>query len=220
MKMSQKNLEYVLLLFIVIIAAGAYYFGYMKYSDKAKTLSTQNKALEAQIVSLSEKERNLEQYVQEIDSAESKVSDIISVYGTGNTPEKSILLMRELEKRAGMEISNISFYDDELVYVSQALREDGSPKLLGYQTQLAITYTTSYDGLKRAMDFINGYPERMNVRNFTAVFNQETGGLTGTMNIGLYSIDDGIYEYISPEVSGISLGTDNIFGTIELQNEE
>ena len=68
------------------------------------------------------------------------------------------------------------------------------------------------------MDYINSYPERMNVQNFSSTFDQENAQLTGSMTINMYGVKDEYHVYSEPTVGGIDIGTDNIFGTIDLNS--
>ena len=65
------------------------------------------------------------------------------------------------------------------------------------------------------LSFIAEYTERMNVSTLSATFSSETGYLTGSANINLYSIAGTDKEYVSPVIGGVNIGTENIFGTIE-----
>lgn len=215
MRINQKNLQYILLLLIVIIAACAYKFGYLTFSEKAEAVATENKVLEARLNELNEKETHRTEYAEVIANSDIKIAEILSKYGSGNTPEKSILFITKLEEAAKAEIPSVTFYDVQPSFISTAITEEGLPKVVGYSTEMAISYTTTYKGLKKMIDFINGYNERMNVLSFTAVYNQETGGITGSMNIGLYSVSDANHAYVDPEASGVRLGTSNIFNSVD-----
>ena len=43
MKLSQKHIQYILLLLIVVIGVCAYQFGYVKYIEKANAVKEENK---------------------------------------------------------------------------------------------------------------------------------------------------------------------------------
>lgn len=84
----------------------------------------------------------------------------------------------------------------------------------GYQTTLNLNYQSTYEGLKKAIDFINTYNEKRHVTNITAAFDMSTGNLSGTMSIVLYEAEGGT-AYEAPELDNIGVGKDNIFGTFE-----
>ena len=213
MKISQKHVQYLLLLLIVLIAGGAYYFGYLGFIEKAESIKKSNIAVEARINELTEKEKNREEWNAGIARVDGDIKDVLAKYGPGNTPEKSIMFVRSLEEAADMRISNVSFNPDSSIFVSSDYDENGNPKVEMDTTFISINYATTYDGLKACMKYINEYKERMNVSGFTASPNPETGEIGGNMVINLFSVKDADHVYEAPAVSGISLGTDNIFGS-------
>ncbi len=218
MKISQKHIQYILLLLIVVIAVCAYQFGYVKYIEKANAVKDENKTIEARINELNEKESHRTEWTDAIAQSEKDIKTILAKYGPGNSPEKSIIFVRNLEESAGIQVSNISFNTDSPIFVSSDTDESGNPKVEMDTTYIGLSYATTYDGLKKCMDYINTHPERMNVANFTANFDQETGQLAGNMIINLFSVKDEDHKYQAPVVSGVELGTENIFGTIDLFN--
>ncbi|MCR5324362.1 MAG: hypothetical protein K6E85_13980 [Lachnospiraceae bacterium] len=218
MKISQKHIQWILLLLIVVIGVCAYQFGYVKYIEKANSVKEENKQIEARINELTDKETHREEWTKGIEQSEKDIKTILAKYGPGNTPEKSIMFVRRLEDAAQMQIPNISFNTDSVIYTSNEVDENGVPEIQMTSSYLGISYTTTYEGLKECMNYINSNYERMNVGNFTANFNQENGQLAGNMIINLYSVKDADHIYTDPVVSGVDIGTDNIFGTIDLTN--
>ncbi len=213
MKINQKYIQYILLLLIVVIGFCAYQFGYVKFIEKANQVKTENKAIEARINELNDKEQYRSEWTDAITKSDDEIKQILAKYGPGNTPEKSIIFARDLETNSPMQISNISFNPDVPIFVSEDTDENGNPKVEIDSTYISIDYATTYDGLKNCMDFINNYKERINVNGFTTSVNQETGQLAGNMIISMYSVKDADHIYKDPVVPNISIGTENIFGS-------
>ena len=216
MRINQKTLQYILLLAIAAIGFCSYKFGYENYTEKAAAAQKQNQNYEARLAELQGKVDFEYLYDEGIVEAEEISKETLAKYGPGNTPEKTIMMVTMLEKLCGVEISSISFNDSTPIFISEAV--DDGENISGVEldkTFISINYLTTYQGLKDMMDFINDYAERMNVASFTAVYNQETGGLSGSMIINLYSVQDPDHEYVAPNISGVAIGTDNIFGTID-----
>lgn len=84
----------------------------------------------------------------------------------------------------------------------------------GYKSTIILTYQSTYEGLKKAIDYINTYHEKRHISDITASFDMTTGNLSGTINIVLYEADGGI-SYEPPILNNIGVGKDNIFGTFE-----
>ncbi|MCR5685588.1 MAG: hypothetical protein K6G81_09255 [Lachnospiraceae bacterium] len=217
MQITQKHIQYILLILIVAIGFCAYQFGYVKYMEKAKAIKAEADGIQARINELNEKESHREEWTAVVEQSDNEIRKILAKYGSGNTPEKSIMFIRKLEDAAEMTIPNLSFNSDSSIFVSSDADEEGNPKVTMNTTSLGIAFSTTYDGLKKCMDYINTYYERMNVANFTANYNQESGQISGNMIINLYSVQDADHKYEEPTVAGIDLGTENIFGTFSPQ---
>ncbi|MBP1756658.1 MAG: hypothetical protein H6Q59_3056 [Firmicutes bacterium] len=215
-KMTQNQIQLLVILCMVVIVAVAYRFGYMRFDSQAKTIMLENQQLQVRLAELQQKEAQRTLYETDFADAKTQLDTIYSRYGTGISPEKSILFVNTLEQETGVEINNLSFAPETVIYSSTKLGEDGMPEVTLYNSQLSIDFTVSYDGLKACMDYINRYPERMNVESFNAVYDQETGLLKGAMIINQYSLVRKGTVSENPVVSDTPVGTDNIFGTIIL----
>lgn len=210
---KQKKIELLLLVVIALIAVGAYFYGYNYFVDKANAVNNEAKQIQARINILNEKTALKPVYEEAIADSEEATKLITAKYGPGNTPEKDIMLAKSIEKLTGAYISAVSFSDDELTFVSEDVDENGEAKITGYKGVMIINYEAGYEELKSIMDFITEHPERMNVEAFTASLNQETGKLTGSMNLNLYAIKAAEKAYEAPVIDGFKTGTDNIFGS-------
>ncbi|MDF2943232.1 MAG: hypothetical protein K0S01_2090 [Herbinix sp.] len=212
-KITQSQLELIILLLIITIAAAAYRFGYTEYHTKAESIKVENRQLNLRLAELEQKMAKKESMEKGTVDAKEQQETIYAKYGTGNTPQKSIMMVRDMEEQTQMIVNNITFAPETGIYFSAKLKEDGTSAVSLYTTQLSLNFETGYEGLKTGMNFINSYPERMNVESFNVVYNQETGLLNGAMVLNLYSIVRENSFYKEPDVSGIGIGADNIFGT-------
>ena len=212
MTLSKSNIQYTLILLILAIAFCAYEFGYIKYIEKAAQVKVENENIEAEIAALQEKETHREEWESALASSKDEIKAVLAKYGPGNTPEKNILFIKQLEKAADMKIPSVSFSDETTIFASGDTDESGRSRVEMCSSTLSFGYTTTYKGLKDCMDFINGYSERMNVNGFSVSADGETGGVSGSMVINLYSIKDEDHIYEDPFISGVNLGTKNIFG--------
>ena len=82
---------------------------------------------------------------------------------------------------------------------------------------VTMNYLVSYDGLKRGIKNISLQDNRMSINNLTVSYDQTTGLLNGTTVVDMYCIPgQADKEYVEPNFSSVLLGSDNIFGSIEL----
>lgn len=211
MKVNQKYLEIGLILVMVAICYFAYSFGYKSYIDKAKQLDNQSKTVEARINTLNEKISHKEEWEADIAKADAYTEIIFAKYGPGNTIEKEIMQIVDMTNTTGTTISSMNLGDAGLIYQSSAVDENGNPKVRLYSQNLTISISNSYTGIKRLFDYINNYPERMNVESFSITSNSSTGAVDGAMNINLYAVTDGKHQYVAPVIEDIQIGNPNIF---------
>lgn len=95
---------------------------------------------------------------------------------------------------------------------------DGNSPLVN--RNITINYLCTYAGLKRGIKNISVQDNRMSIDNLTVVYDETTGLLTGTTSVDMYCAPgQSDKEYVQPNFSSVPLGTDNIFGSIELQSE-
>jgi hypothetical protein len=88
--------------------------------------------------------------------------------------------------------------------------------LSGYKSTITIDFKVNYSGLKKCIEYINNYPEKTNIGEITLSFDSETGNLIGLMTIRMYHLIGAGRLYTEPTEGGMEIGTNNIFGTIEI----
>ena len=219
MKGNEKNILIGAVVIAVLIVLAAYKFFYSEDVAKAEQIQTEINTLNARLVELNEKNQKRPMYEEGISTSADVIKTILSLYGPGNTPEKTIMLVVDLCKKTGCTIGSVSFQDDRQVY-SSGDKGDGTPALLINKGGMAINIQSGYTQFKKIIDYINSYPERMNAENFSLSFNGETGRLTCSMNVNMYSVEDENHKYEAPVIEDIEIGTVNIFRTFDVVAEE
>jgi hypothetical protein len=98
---------------------------------------------------------------------------------------------------------------------SEGETSNTSLALIGYKSTTTITYQTTYEGLKKAIDYIYNNSNIMNISDLTATYDSSTGNIMGSMSINAYSLFGTGKKYEEPFIDGINTGIRNIFGTIK-----
>jgi hypothetical protein len=140
-------------------------------------------------------------------------------YPSDVRPEDEIMYAVDLEDEVGLSISSAAFGDPELVMQLRGIMEadDGSytvVPLSAYRSTMDCACTLNYQELKNAVDYINFTQDCTRLNNVSVSYDSETGELMGTISIDKYFITGLDDEYHETYVPPMSLGTDNIFGTI------
>ena len=215
MKGNERNIFIGILVVSALIVFASYRFLYTPKIEEADRVQSEINSLQTRVAELNEKNAKRPMYEEGISTSADIIDVVLSQYGPGNTPEKTIMMIVDLCNKTGCKVSNITFYDDSLIYQSETTDEDGNPSIRVYKNGASLNLSSGYTQLKKIMDYINSYPERMNVENFASSFDMMTGELNTTMVVNMYSVTDKNHTYEPPTIEGIDLGTENIFKTYE-----
>ena len=69
-----------------------------------------------------------------------------------------------------MELTSINLGDTELFYQHGTGYSDIG-ELMGYRAKVTLSYSSTYEALKKWVSYIHDYDERMNIPTFNAAFN-------------------------------------------------
>lgn len=211
---------FLMLLLVIIMAVVAVMYLYLPLLEERDKLIDGNIKLNTRWIELRNMGRDTEIYKESIASSREEISKVLSRYGAGNTPEKSIVLVTRLESEVGMKIPNVSFSTPTtLTSVDVPTIQDAGDnqynitysKVNLLTETLTLNYSCTYEQLKKMVDFVNSYPERMNVKSVTVSYDSETGNLSGSLVLNLYAVTGTNKEYTEPLIEDIRLGEENIF---------
>ena len=135
-----------------------------------------------------------------------------------NTNEEDVSHTYEIDEIEAYEAQEGIGDDNGPVGEAVANRGDNSnrPSVL-MDRSVTTNYLVSYDGLKRGIKSISMQDNRMSINNLTVAYDESTGLLKGTTVVDMYCIPgQPEKEYVEPNFSSVLLGSDNIFGSIEL----
>ena len=211
MKIEPKHLFAGAAVVAIIIILAAYKFGYAPFIEKADQLKSQNATLEARKTELNEKMANRTMYVEGIEISEKIIDSVLEKYGPGNTPEKTIMMVVDLCQTIGVTINTISFSNEQVFFQTGEKTEEKDNLRIMSTSITNINVTGGYTQTKKFFDYINNYPERMTVNNFSSTYNREKGELSTAVSLNLYSVQDKNHEYVAPVIEDIELGLTNIF---------
>lgn len=222
-KSSGNDVKVFFLVFVMVIIAAvlAYVYLYMPLVEKRNTLLTENYTLDERLINLRNMAVDEEVFKKGIDDSNKSLKTVMNHYSAGNTPEKSIMMIDYMEKEVGLRLPNLSFTQPTVistVKMPMVTETADSSYAIDYydvnllKETLSTNYACNYTQLKKLIDFINAYPERMNIEAITIAFDSETSGLKGNLTLNLFAVTGTGKEYVAPEINDLSMGTGNIFG--------
>lgn len=219
-KGSDLKIFFLVFVLVIIVAVVAYVYLYMPLAEQRNTLLRENYDLEYQLIELKNMAVEEENFKKGINESQAAMQKVLNHYSAGNTPEKSIMMTNTLEKEVGVKFPNLSFSQPNLITTVKMPiitdTEDGGYSIGYYDVSLlsetlSSNYECSYDQLKKLIDFIHVYPERMNINSISINYNGETRKLQGNVTLNLFAVTGTGKEYVAPDISGLSLGETNIF---------
>lgn len=206
---GQKKILIVLLMAIVLFAA--YRFGYQPLREDTDQLTVENAELEKEIADLKRKAANEGLYRAETEAIREAIAGVLEKFGPGVTPEKSIMFFIDLAQAAQVQIPTISFGEPMLIYTTSSLVNEEKMPYSQYAATYNVAYSTTYEGLKTLIAYVNQYPEKMNLNTLTVAYNSETDSLSGNFSIDWYMVTGTDKQYSFEDIETVDIGNGNIF---------
>ncbi len=222
-KKSSNDIKVFFLVFVLVILAAvlAYFYLYMPLTEDRNDLLKENHALETRLITLKNLTQEEPTFVKGITESNKAMESVLNKYSAGNTPEKSIMMTARMEEEVKIHFPDLSFTQPSVVSSVQmpvvTKNESGEYSTTYYDVNLlketlTTSYVCTYEQLKKMIDFINGYPERMNIQSITIAYDSETKGLKGSLTINLFAVTGTDKSYLPPEIKALRFGKENVFG--------
>ena len=233
---TERDKKLLFIMGTILVLALSYFFIFSPNQKEADEVKTLNKEKQAYVAELDAKIANQSTKEAEITTFKNDRDAILSKFPGGMTHEKAIKILADLEKdtdifssQVALAVNNIFFNQSEArtngtVQVENeniastssvavvGVAEETYPDIVGYKTTLTLSFTCTDEELTKALDFINGYEDKMSVETITVGYDESSGGLVGTMNLCMYAIEGVDNAYEEPTTEGVELGVVNIFG--------
>ena len=221
MKITDRDKKLLCVVGAAIIIFCAYYFGCRILINKTQEITETISALNKEHNALKLMLANAKKYTTDTESYNSKYDEILNKYGSGNTQEYSIMLLKEIEDRTGAWISQAGLAQTEEIYTfgevttSNPYAEEGSKvyhsDYVGNKTTLTLTYQATYDQFKDMINYINGYKYKFTIDSISMSYTAETDSVSGSLVLTQYAITGGDRKFNNVNITNVLNGTDNIF---------
>lgn len=140
---------------------------------------------------------------------QSEIEKILNEFPADIKEEDSILHANALEESINIKFDDIVFQQKNLVQVGQ---ESGYTL---FEKPVQYVFEAGYEPTKQLLAVMSQAQEHTNVFGITLSYDNETGGLYGTLYANYFSIEGGEREYLAPTNPDVSIGNINMFGTAE-----
>lgn len=211
MNISNRDKGILLGLLGFVLAVLSYVLVFNPMTLKNETLKTELATLKTREAELLELESNLAYYKEQIVLYNNHNQEMVAKFPAEVKPESEIMYAVELEDQLDVEFSSLNYGTPVEIAVSET-----ETSVAAYCTPLSATYNATYQGLKDVILHTAEKTDRMVVDTVTASYDGTTGNLVGSLTINMYTVAGTERMYKEPYVPAMFMGTDNIFGTIEI----
>ena len=232
MKLKKSDINILLIALGLAIAAIAYFFVFTKLNEKTDAMKANNASLQQEVDRLQELANNKQKFLDDTATMQDEIENIKAQFAAAYKPEDEVLYVRELEKSFDASAKTVNMPGTSPMEVAQAAADQtaaapaaeesvdataqtAAPEILLYQTPVTINFVASYNSIKDIVKRLNTDEMRKSVETLSLAFDSETGDLTGTMLFNMYSLTGTDVTYTTPEIPGITFGTNNIFNSAD-----
>ncbi len=238
---GQKRLILILGGFFILL--GTLFFIFQKNTDKANELKRDTNTKQNEVAYLSELQIRVNEMKETTEKVQKETLKNTQKYPCKMTQQKAISNIYELSVASGVRLRAIR-PTAEQTFIRDGkfmqLSEDGSSeattesentelseveknpekrvsvlKMVGKITSYEVELTGSRKQILKAFDWVSGNSEPMSVSAINLTFDKSTGKLTGTLALNFYSLNGNGRTYEEPDISGIILGNEDVFGTFK-----
>lgn len=242
MNISEKDKRLLMVATAILLLVCSYFFIFNKNMAMANEVKESNKVLQNEVNELKQLETKTETFKKAIETNDAYMKEKLAMFPSDITLEKAIMVAKKLEGDTASTMNSISFAMNSTFYdaapidpnqpADQAEQQAQQPaggtaavpqdqqsetfkqKLTVNKSDLSVSYSTSYEGFKKIIEFVKTNPERMSVDQISAGFDSSTGLLSGTMTLSLYTMPGSAVEYQAPEIPNVKIGLDRLFNTV------
>lgn len=244
-KVSERDLKALFALGIVVMFAVAYFIGFHLLLEETRGIQLENSELEVRLANLQQKEQEKLETIEMTEEYNQKIDEIVARYPSKVTTEKIIYDLDSLKSNLGklkynavtMEMNQL-FYPVAKAVTSEETMDDTTTNITdntigtnqvdsteaGYANGVVTVYKSkvtahvenlSYTALKTLIDEVNQYGGCLSLDSINVMYSKETGLLEGEIVFNFYALEGSTNEYKAPNITGVSSGLTNIFGTFD-----
>lgn len=217
-KREKKMLLYVAGILSVVLT---YTLVVLPGREKRAELKNEAAELEAELEQAEQHAKMQEYYEQETAAMQIQVDEVLAAFPADIKEETAIMYADMLENKSDIHIPGISIGAGNLLYtLGQDSGENVNDGVSLYGTQITYSFTVPYEDMKQVIQTIQEEEAQRNIETITLSYEAGSGELAGSMTVNMYFVTGTDKAYAAPDVPAMSLGTENIFGTVEPSGED
>lgn len=127
MKITKKDIQLLIALAGILIAAAAYFLVFTKYMEKAEVLENENLSLASEVTRLEALDAKKDTYTQHTQEMKGEIIEFENKFPADILPEDSIMTVKAMEDSTNTTVASISFGEaTEVVYNQNGQTGEGT----------------------------------------------------------------------------------------------
>lgn len=235
MKITRNGISFILCLLGLAVAYAGWQFGYVDLNAKKADLEAQNAQLEADIKVYEAWVVHESDFIASTVEMDAEIENWFQVFPSNVLVDDEIKLAYQLDNdnlENYLFINSMSFGETEELYVTNyaAHAETETTNLLSPITIDETLYPTcsvnkfpvtigmncTYSGLKNFVERLYSGNKRRAIESISVEAEDSTGQLVASVVINAYYLTGTDKGYAEPSLPAVKIGSDNIFGTMEV----
>ncbi len=213
--MSKNNVKIILFLLAVILVGASYMYVFKPNMEDTDALKSEANTLETRLNELKEKDKNRDVYEAEIITYGEAVDEMVADFPATLDQEISVMFIKGCEeaRNGEFEISSTGLGAPQQFYTLGGSADSEGNVTGGYscfQSDMPISYTGTYDGVKEFVDYILGYKYRMSISSINIVYDESNEVYAGSVNMHAFCVSGEDREADTLNLN-VETGVDNIF---------
>lgn len=223
MKISDRDKKLILGVLLLAIILLPIFFFIKPKNEKIKALDAELAQLNERysfLKTLSEKQPFYESEIIRLNEAR---NDMLEGYSAGIRQENTIMFLKDIEESIPVSMSTEAFGENIRTHISDATvdaENNPVPALDAVSSSTSVTYSCDYESIKKFLDFIFSYDEKMIISSIEMKYIPDNGQVTGIFVFDQFAIEGLGKELKEPEIPKINHGNETIFSEIEYVDEE
>lgn len=168
MNKNNSNNNMMVLAVSVVIAFICFFFGFMKMNTKSDELDTKIASTNTVINQREEYKKNSEQYEEDTEKFKADKEVYLEKFPSKILSEDIVALVRDINRLDDGKDENVRIQiTGGKVTAAQEAYSSKDSQIIGYVVEMNLDFDySSYDGIKKLIDYINTYDNRCNVVSF------------------------------------------------------
>lgn len=245
MKLKQKDKNLIFYILGALLIVGGLLI-YNQLSSAKAALDQENESLASEVAYLQDLMNHKKEYEDKTEEWNLQMEEMKAQFPAKVRPEDQIMYAYSLEQAYAIIAKTLEMPPSEKILVEAPTTEevveeesvveanenaetaaggvdtDSMPSAASNislsRARVSLGFQITYEALKNMIRQINTDVERKSVQSLDVAYDEQTGNLVGTLNFNMFSLERPGADYFSPSVTGVGIGTDDVFKSSKTLN--